>query len=571
MKSRHVSKVIGLLVIISIFLSACAAAAPATNDAPAASEGAAAVAPKGEFPIVTDKEQLKILIGSTNGVSSYEVNDYTQWLEEQTGLDLVFDVAPWATSPEAKQKLNLVLASGELPDVIMNLPMPLADQQTLADQGLIIPVDDLIAEYGDEFAQVMSDMPQIREATALSDGKMYSLPEINDCYHCSFSQKAWIYKPWLDALGLEVPTTTDELYTVLKAFKEQDPNGNGIADEIPWSASVSNGWHPELDSFIMNSFVLNPMLSNDQHMFVEDGKIKAAYAEEGWKEGMLFLNKLYSEGLIDPEAFTNDNTQLKGIAENPDTPVLGFVQEGWPGMFLDWGGPSGRWEDYVPIAPLKGPSGLQQTPNTPYQAIATGRYVITSAAANPAAAFRLADLMYSYEATQRNVFGRPGFEWEPSAEGAEAIDGGQAKYKVLTTYNEAEQAISWNQAAPNYRSVGFPTFAGVQRGRSAGATSCTTGARISTLPMASPMSSFRRWSSPRNNRSAWASCGRHSRLNRIRCTHRLSPVRRTSKRAGMHTFPNLTLLACRTSWAFTRQPMTRKLPNSFKVRRQPVL
>jgi len=454
---NRLSKMLALLVITSVLLGACAAAAPA--GAPAASDAPAAattsVTPKGTFPVVEETTPISVLIRATNGTSDFEVNDYTQWLEEQTGLDLTFDVAPNNTE-EAQQKLNLVLAGGQLPDVIINMPISLADQQTLADQGLIIPLDDLIAEYGDEFAQVMTDMPQLKDANSLADGKMYSMPEINDCYHCSFAQKAWIYQPWLDALGLEVPTTTDELYTVLKAFKEQDPYGNGIADEVPWSASVAGDWQGRIDRFVMNASVLNPTLNTaTEHLYVEDGKIKAAYAEEGWKEGVKFLNKLYTEGLIDPEAFTNDSTQLKGIAENPDTPLLGFVQEGWPGMFLDWGGASGRWEEYVPIPPLVGPTGLQQTPENAYQAIGTGKFVITSAAANPAAAFRLADLMYSYEATLRNAIGRPGEEWAPSEAGAEGIDGGPAKYKVLKTYTEGEQAVSWNQAAPNYRSSEF--------------------------------------------------------------------------------------------------------------------
>ncbi len=458
MQSKRASKFIAMLATASILLSACAAAAPAApaaSDAPAAGAGATTVTPKGQFPVVEEPTTLSVLIRATNGTSDFEVNEFTQWLEEQTGIDLTFDVAPNNTE-EAQQKLNLVLASGQLPDVIINMPITLADQQTLADQGLIIPLDDLIAEYGDEFATVLSDMPQVKDANSLADGKMYSLPEINDCYHCSFAQKAWIYKPWLDALGLEVPTTTDELYTVLKAFKEQDPNGNGIADEVPWSASVAGGWQSQIDRFIMNAFVLNPTLSaGTEHMYVEDGQVKAAFAQEGWKEGLKYLNKLYSEGLIDPESFTNDSTQLKGLGESADVPVLGFVQEGWPGMFLDWGGASGRSEEYVPIAPLKGPTGLQQTPENAYQAIGTGKYVITSAAENPAAAFRLADLMYSFEGTLRNAIGRPDQEWALSEEGAEGIDGSPAKYKVLVVYNEGEQAISWNQGAPNYRSAAF--------------------------------------------------------------------------------------------------------------------
>lgn len=479
MKKNRLYALLSMVMIFAFVLSACMPAATATPAAevpaaevpaaekPAAEEPAAveptaevpaaegAVTPKGEFPIVKEKTKLTVLLRGTNGVTDFEVNAFTQWLEEKTNLDLVFDVT--ANSEEdAKQKFNLVVASGELPDVIINFGTSLAEQQTLADQGLIIPLDDLIAQYGDEFAKVMTDLPQIKEVNSLADGKMYSLPDINECYHCTLSQKAWIYKPWLDKLGLAMPTTTDELYTVLKAFKEKDPNGNGIADEIPWSADVSGDWHGEITKFIMNSFVLVPDLSNDTFMYLEDGTIKASYAQPGWKEGIIYLNKLYKEGLIDPEAFTNDSTKLKALAENPDVPILGFTQEGWPGMFLDWASTtSTRWQEYVPVGPLKGPTGLEQVPESPYSLIGTGKYMITKDCKNPAAAFRLADLMYSYEATLRNALGRKGEEWVDAEPGAESIVGGQAKYKVLAVYNETEITYSWNQAAPGYRSAAF--------------------------------------------------------------------------------------------------------------------
>lgn len=87
-------------------------------------------------------------------------------------------------------------------------------------------------------------------AITAPDGNIYALPSINDCYHCSMAQKMWIYKPWLDKLGLDVPTTTDELYTVLKAFKDKDPNGNGKADEVPLTgAPRGSGWYSSIDAF----------------------------------------------------------------------------------------------------------------------------------------------------------------------------------------------------------------------------------------------------------------------------------------------------------------------------------
>jgi putative aldouronate transport system substrate-binding protein len=418
---------------------------------------AIAVSPAGTFPIVKDKVTLTFLLASTNGVSDYVNNEFTKWLEDKTNIHLEFDIAPTARA-ERLQKLNLVLASGKLPDIIMNFGIPLDQQQTLADQGLIIPLDDLIAKYGDEFAKVMKEYPQIKDVLTLSDGKLYAMPTINDCYHCGLAHKAWIYQPWLDKLGLKMPTTTDELEQVLLAFKTKDPNGNGKADEIPWSAAQTGSWNAELDQFIMNSFVYNSSLgtSSTKHMFVENGKVKLAYAEPGWKEGLLFLNKLYKQGLIDPQSFTNDGTMHKAVAENPNANIMGFTQAGWPGMFLDWMGKSNRWQEYVPVPPLKGPSGLQQTPMNLYGFGSTGRALISKTSKYPEAAYRLIDLMYSYEATMRSVVGRPGTEWVESKPGAGSITGsGTPRYKVQVIWSEGTQAITWNQAAPTYRSNEF--------------------------------------------------------------------------------------------------------------------
>jgi putative aldouronate transport system substrate-binding protein len=488
MKKPQFSLMFSVVLILAMVLSACAPKAPSATETPiqevearptattaakptattAAKPTATTAAkptdtqapplgqvnPAGVFPIVNEKITLKVMIIQPPGVLDFVDNDFTKWLEEKTNIHLEFDVAPYMTE-EATSKLNLVLASGQLPDVIIGFQVPLAQQQILADQKLFIPLDDLIEKYSVEFKTIMKNDPTIKKVGSLADGQMYVLPDVNECYHCTISQKAWIYQPWLDKLGLKMPTTTDELETVLKAFKTQDPNGNGIQDEIPWSGAVSGSWNSQLVTFIMNSFTLYWEYGNERAMYVEDDVIKTSFVQPGWKEGITYLNKLYKEGLIDPEVFTNDATKVKGLAENPDVAVMGFTQAGWPGMFLDWGGPSGRWKDYVLVPPLKGPSGLQQTPVSIYPS-GDGRYIITKDCKYPEAAFRLADLMYSYEGTLRSGFGRPGIEWEASKEGAESIGGGNtAKYKILKIMSNYDQKVSWGGIAPSNRSAEF--------------------------------------------------------------------------------------------------------------------
>jgi putative aldouronate transport system substrate-binding protein len=456
MLKRQKQMLFSILAVVVLLVSACAPqqAAPgagATTDT--ATTQTAAVAGAGEFPVVAEQITINAFMCPTSMVRDYTDNEFTRWLEELTNIKLDFDIPPMA---DAQQKLNLMLASGDLPEVIIGCNIRLDQLQILADQGVVLPLNEYIDKYSIEFKRVYEAYPQVEDLITLLDGQIYGLPHINDCYHCSMSQKMWVYQPWLDKLGLEVPETTEEFYQMLKAFKEQDPNGNGRADEIPLSGTreVNGGWRAQLDSYIMNSFVYNDRVTSNgsRHLILEDGTVKAAFTEPGWQEGLRYLNKLYAEGLIDPQAFTNDSNQIRQLGENPDVPILGAVGAGWYGVFTQNGGPSGRWKEYVPIPPLAGPDGMRQTPQTPFQPTGgQAAFVITNAAKNPAAAFRLADVFYGFDATTRSVFGPEGEDWVRASDSDVSIKGGTAQYTVLTVWSGTEHNRHWNQAAPTFR------------------------------------------------------------------------------------------------------------------------
>jgi len=462
LKKRAIS-MLSLMVVFVLIISACAPAPSATQAvkpgataAPATS--AANVSGPNQFPVVKERITIKALINPTSMIKDFENNEFTKWVEEKTNINLEIEVPPMA---EAQQKLNLILASDDLPEVIIGFGIPLDQQLVLSQQGVILPLNDLIEKYGYEFKNVLKDMPQVKDLITMPDGKIYGLPHINDCYHCSMSQKMWVYKPWLDKLGLKEPTTTEEFYEMLKAFKTKDPNGNGKADEIPLSGTreTPGGWRAQLDSFLMNSFVYNDRVTPNnalRHLFLENGTVKASYTEPGWKEGLKYYAKLYAEGLIDPQAFTNDNNKIRQLGENPDIPILGAVQAGWYGVFTQNGGPSGRWKEYIPIKPLKGPTGMQQTPLTIYQSTGgQANFVITKKAKNPEAAMRLADLFYGFDATTRSVFGPEGEDWVRAKDTDVSISGGKALYTVLKVWSGEEHNRHWNQAAPTYRTNAY--------------------------------------------------------------------------------------------------------------------
>src|SRR5258706_5464696 len=190
-------------------------------------QGGDIATPAGQFPIVKEPITFKVLVANGEQVSDFNKNAYTQWLEEKTGINLQIDVV---NRTDEQAKLNLVLASGDLPDILLGFSPSTSLIAQQGVQGTFLPLNDLMAKYGDETKRVFQkERPQLLPLITSPDGKIYGLPEVNECFHCFLSQKMWVYKPWLDKLGIAVPKTTDEIEDMLKAFSDKDPNGNGKA------------------------------------------------------------------------------------------------------------------------------------------------------------------------------------------------------------------------------------------------------------------------------------------------------------------------------------------------------
>ncbi|KRE49862.1 ABC transporter substrate-binding protein [Paenibacillus sp. Soil724D2] len=393
----------------------------------------------GEFPITKEKTTLRVMVKGSSIVENFATNEFTKWLEEKTNIHIDWEVAPEKTFAE---KLNVSLASGDYPDVLLNMSVSPIQQSIYGKDGVFIPLNPYIDKYGVEMKKMFEQVSYVKDLITMPDGKIYSVPQVNDCYHCSLGQKMWIYQPWLDKLGLKMPETTDEFYQVLKAFKEKDPNGNGKADEIPL-VGATNGPSSTLDLFLTSAFI-----EKDFNLrFVKDGKVQVAYNQPEWKDALTYMHKLFAEGLISPQTFTQDRNQLKQMGMNPEIPITGAIASQNQTVFVEVD--NSRFKDYVSVPPLKGPSGIRSTAYNPY-AVSAGQYVITNKAKNPAAAFRMADLLLSEEATLRSTQGRPGQEWVRPEQGELGVNGKQAVWKPIATFGKL-QNIHWAQAGPSLR------------------------------------------------------------------------------------------------------------------------
>lgn len=434
--------------------------AGAQDASPAASTGVqvdpTANEPQQTFPLVSEPTTLRVLIPSNPTVQDFATNEFTAWFEEWTGVTVEWEVVPAATTAERDASLNLRLASGDYPDVLMNFyPTPTVTQ-IYGQQGVFQNLNDLIAEHGVFTKRAFEAYPSAQVAATAADGNIYALPQVNDCYHCSMSQKLWINRQFMDTLGLETPTTTEDYAEVLRQFLAGDPNGNGQADELPLSGSTVI-WHGFLDHYFMNSFIYHP--GNKLRLIVQDGQVTPIYTQDAWRGGTKYLAGLYAEGLVDPELFTRDRDQLRAIGDGSgaDTSRIGSVPAGWFGEFTSYDPEGvGLWAEYATQPPLEGPAGVRYAGFNPYASSSNGAFIITDKCENPELAFKWGDALGHIEATTRSIHGVKARDWAWANEGDLGINGEQAIWRSITDIaNVPSQNAHWSQAGPSFRSSDY--------------------------------------------------------------------------------------------------------------------
>lgn len=437
-----------LLMILSLVLSACSGGNNAAS--PDESEEAAVISAVGELPIADKTITLKMFAPQKPTIENMETNTYTQWLEEQTNIHIDWDLAAEDALNERKQ---LMLASGDYPEVILHGNLTKDEQMRYGSQGVLLPLNDLIDQYAPNVKAAMEDIDYLSSSMTAPDGNIYSIPMVNECFHCTYPQKYWINQAWLDKLGLEVPTTTDELYTVLKAFKEQDPNGNGKADEIPLTGTVKSDIDKgNFDGYIMNAFIYN---DSDTYLTVDNGTVDFAANKEEWKQGLQFMNKLYSEGLIDQGAFTQNEDAVNQLANREPDNIMGSITTMLISFALSPDDAHPRHKDYVAVAPLIGPNGVQQAGIV--NGIANGQFALTNKATEQQqiAAIRLVDFLFTEESVLLQEKGPEGERWRLAETGELDFNGEQAKYTdVPFTYTQTHN-IAWEQIGPSLRTTEY--------------------------------------------------------------------------------------------------------------------
>ncbi len=451
MKRTTLFLMVSLVLLPAVLVTATGAGEKTTAGTTAT--GASVVTPVGQIPIVSRPVTLKFFAPQDPSIVDFNTNSFTVWFEKRTGVHIDWELAPLS---EFREKLNLVLASGNYPDVFHTGTSGIGTTNEVkygTQQGVLIAVNDLIDQYMPNLKRFMNDTPGMRGALTNIDGKIYGFPGYNSCYHCENAQRMWVNQGWLDKLGLKAPTTTEEFYNMLVAFKKN------ITGSIPLTASISGSWHSNLDGFLMNPFIFSSAqdyLDMKLRLSNRTGKIDSIADKEGYREGLRYLYKMYANGLLDPNAITQTNDQLRSLFADSSKDIVGATPTGTMLTACDITKNQVTYARFHAIAPLKGPSGLQQEPFYSDMPI-SANVSVTKVAKYPEVVARWIDQFYDFHSSDAYLvpvsrqYGVLNTDWRWGKEGETGLDGKtKAMYQFITVPDQPSQNHAWANAMGPY-------------------------------------------------------------------------------------------------------------------------
>ncbi len=424
-------KLVALVTLLCLFLTAACAD----------------VTPDGQLPIVDAPAELTVWASIPGGMDDYTNNPTTKWVEEKTGVHINWIEVPNA---EASSLFTTSLASGNYPDIYCRGASG-ADLLQYAEDGVIIPLNDLIDKYGYYIKQRLAEVPEALEAATAPDGNIYAFPKVTYRLYGSVPSKLWVYKDWLERYmndtGSEKPHTPDELEKMLLYFRDNDMNGNGDPnDEIPMTGQYNYGWdggNPVY--YLLNAFVLTPSSGTSRFFYAdEDHHIISNVMADGMREGLRYANRLYEEGLIAEETFVQDLVTFRSLTSTTkDKVIVATAGAPYPFRLLTMQPNvenSVEFTDYELLEPLQGTDGTTVVPSQTLNYVGMSSF-ITTACKNPEVAMRWMDYFYSEEMIQYLIYyGEEGKDWEWKE--FPALGGGNTA--AVSNLDAAQQAATWN-------------------------------------------------------------------------------------------------------------------------------
>lgn len=248
------------------------------------------------YPIKTDVT-LKYWLPLNANVAATKKNlgetEFAKELQKETGIKV--DYMHPAQGQE-KEKFNLLLASGDLPDLIESdwSSFPGGPEKAIKD-GSILKLNDYIDKYAPNLKKFLQEHPDIDKACKTDSGAYYMFPFIRSDDSLTVYYGPTMRADWLKELNLPVPTTMDEWETTLKAFKEK----KGATAPLTFDLK-------EIFGAFAGAYGVTYGAGVGNGYYVDNGKVKYGPMQPGYKDFVTTFNKWYNEGLLDKNFATAD-------------------------------------------------------------------------------------------------------------------------------------------------------------------------------------------------------------------------------------------------------------------------
>lgn len=358
-----------------------------------------------------DTSQTQFTIMGAMSALSKDYKDKTvlNQLQEDAGIDITWN----CMSESLGEQVNISIAGGELPDAFMGVGFSNYDLSRYGDDGTFIDLTPyLTEEYMPNLSKILEENPDIRSAITMDDGYIYGLPAgermgtagigaEEDYSIYTIPQFSMINKAWLDDLGLQVPTTLDELHDVLKAFKDNDMSakyyGNAPGSTIPMSTGFDEWCWGQNIFYAGFGFTNWPNDVCNDLVLRDDGTVEFVCVTDKYRDAVTYFHDWYAEGLMDLEMFSQDSTQL-----------IAKCSQGYVGVATWWyiEEVMGDYaEDYVFLPILDGPDGTHNVTVRTGGGINSGQLSITRACKSPANLLKFFDMWYDPEIVMQLQYG----------------------------------------------------------------------------------------------------------------------------------------------------------------------
>ncbi len=398
--TKIMSAVCAIALLASCGQTTTASSTPASSTAPSSGSTSTSTPAVEENPYqITEEPTTFTIFMSLNNMAFDSEWPVYQKAGEMTNVYLE-GVIPM-TNSDLEAAWNLMISSGDLADILTyNVS---SEVDNLYYDGGIMPLTDYINETDTpNIVAAFDELPIYKADSTALDGEIYKLGKIN---YNQTQEFWWIRQDWLDKLGLEAPTTVDEMYTVLTAFRTQDPNGNGEMDEVPYFDRA--GWK-------MADEILWLWNSSVEFNTTDDGKVIFDPMEEDFVTAVGNAVKWYEEGLIDPEIFTR-GTKSRDVLFGADQ---GGLTHDWPSA----GDYNNSVADQVPgfnLVPIAPPANQHGDVIERTAAPISGQgWAMSSLVEDPETLIKYFDFWYTKAGEDLMNFGVEGLTYTVAADGS---------------------------------------------------------------------------------------------------------------------------------------------------------